>query len=436
MWSLEAPISGWTSDDRRDATPHEGGTRPISTGVRVGIARSDGPDQGASMTGPLTGLKVIELAGIGPGPYACMLLADLGADVLRLERGDIDAKDAFTWDLLARSRPSVAVDLKNEAGRQLVLRLCERADVLIEGFRPGVAERLGVGPSDVAARNPRLVYGRITGYGQEGRLTHRAGHDINYIALSGALWPIGRVGERPVPPLNLVGDFGGGSMFLLFGVLAAVLHARATGEGQVVDAAMVDGSASMMTMTHAFENLGYWTEERGVNILDSGAPFYEVYETLDHRFVAVGAIEPQFYGELIRGLALDASTLAPQMDRASWPEVKERFAAVFATKTRDEWEAVFAGTDACVTPVLSPREAAAHPVNVERAVFDVDGTVQPNPAPRFSKTPGAIGDRPGLAGSGTRVGLTRWGIADDDFETFRRAGAFGESTTASDGTNQ
>ena len=403
-------------------------------------ARANGDDDGApnacsgassgviereSMSGPLSGLKVLELAGIGPGPYACMLLADLGADVLRLERGDIDAKDSFTWDLLARSRPSVAVDLKSESGRQLVLRLSEQADVLIEGFRPGVAERLGVGPEDVAARNPRLVYGRMTGYGQDGPLAKRAGHDINYIAISGALWPIGRTGERPVPPLNLVGDFGGGSMFLLLGVLAAVFHARETGEGQVVDAAMVDGSASLMTMTHAFSNLGYWTEERGTNMLDSGAPFYEVYETSDHRYVAVGAIEPQFYAELLRGLEIDASSMPAQLDREAWPATKERFAVIFAAKTRDEWEAVFSGTDACVTPVLSPREAASHPVNVARAVFDVDGIVQPNPAPRFSKTPGSIGTPPGLAGSGTRVGLFRWGIDAADLEAFRVAGAFG-----------
>ena len=437
VWSLDLPSAARPSDDRRRSSASAYDARSRTVGVFEVASCIVAPElEGGreTMTGPLTGLKVLELAGIGPGPYACMLLADLGADVLRLERGDVDAKDAFTWDLLARSRSSVAVDLKSEAGRQLVLRLSEQADVLIEGFRPGVAERLGVGPQDIAVRNPRLVYGRITGYGQEGRLAERAGHDINYIAMSGALWPIGRVGERPVPPLNLVGDFGGGSMFLLFGVLAAVLHARETGEGQVVDAAMVDGSASMMTMTHAFENLGYWIEERGANILDSGAPFYEVYETSDHRYVAVGAIEPQFYAELLRGLSLAASTLPPQMDRESWPSLKERFAAIFATKTRDEWEEIFVDTDACVTPVLSPREAAEHPVNVARGVFDVDGTVQPNPAPRFSKTPGAIGDPPGLAGSGTRAGLARWGIGIDDFTVFRSAGAFGGSTTMGDET--
>ena len=256
------------------------------------------------VSGPLDGIKVLELAGIGPGPYACMLLADMGADVLRLERGDSSSERTLSWDLLNRSRYSVAVDLKNDAGRDLVLELCEQADVLIEGFRPGVTERLGLGPDDVWRRNPRLVYGRMTGYGQRGPLSQRAGHDINYIAISGALWPVGREGERPVPPLNLVGDFGGGSLFLALGVVSAVLSARTSGEGQVVDAAMVDGSASMLAMTHSFMNVGVWHEERGVNLLDTGAPFYEVYETKDRQFIAVGAIESKFYEQLLEGLGL------------------------------------------------------------------------------------------------------------------------------------
>jgi len=310
------------------------------------------------MAGPLQGVKVIELAGIGPGPYACMLLADLGAEVLRLERGNFDASDAPTWDLLNRSRPSVAVDLKNDSGRELVLQLCEQADVLIEGFRPGVTERLGVGPDDVWKRNPKLVYGRMTGYGQEGPLSQLAGHDINYISVSGALWPLGRAGDKPVPPLNLVGDFGGGALFLVFGVLAALLHARETGEGQVVDTAMVDGAASLTTMTHAFMNMGYWNEERGVNMLDTGAHFYEVYETRDGKYMAVGAIESKFYAELLQGLGLSNAELPAQMDRDQWPAMKERFTEVFLTKTRDEWTAIFEGTDACTTPVLSPSEAA------------------------------------------------------------------------------
>jgi alpha-methylacyl-CoA racemase len=376
------------------------------------------------MSGPLEGLKVLELAGIGPGPYASMLLADLGADVLRLERGDPDAGTETSWDILNRSRPSVAIDLKNDAGRDLVLELCEQADVLIEGFRPGVAERLGVGPDEVFARNAKIVYGRITGYGQEGPLAARAGHDINYISVSGALWPIGRRGERPVPPLNLVGDFGGGALFLVFGVLAAYVSALRTGEGQVVDAAMVDGSASMMAMTYALMNLGTWFDERGVNILDSGAPFYEVYDTSDEQFMAVGAIEPQFYRTLLEGLNLDEDPLR-QWDRARWPELKERLAAVFRTKTRDEWTERFVGIDACVTPVLSPREAAHHPFNAQRDVFSTDGALQPKPAPRFSKTPGAIRQPPRAAGSGTREGLSSWGVDDARLAALREAGAFG-----------
>ena len=354
-----------------------------------------------------------------------MLLADLGADILRIERGDVDADHESTWEILNRSRPSVAVDLKNPAGRDLVLELCERADVLIEGFRPGVTERLGLGPEDVARRNPRLVYGRMTGYGQDGPNAQRAGHDINYIAVSGALWPMGRKGEAPVPPLNLVGDFGGGSLFLVFGVVAAVLSARSTGEGQVVDAAMVDGTASMMALSHSLLNAGFWHEERGSNLLDTGAPFYEVYETKDQQFVAVGAIEAKFYEELLLGLGFDASDLPAQFDRDSWPATKQVFAAKFRERTRDEWTEIFADVDACVTPVLTPREAAGHPYNTAREVFSLDGDIQPQPAPRFSKTPGAIGRSPGKAGSGTREGLLSWGIDRQRQESLRAAGAFG-----------
>ena len=376
------------------------------------------------MSGPLSGLKVIELAGIGPGPHACMLLADLGADVLRLDRGDPDADDTPTHDLLARSRPSVAVNLKSDAGRDLVLELAEQADVLIEGFRPGVTDRLGLGPDVVRARNPRLVYARMTGWGQEGPLAARAGHDINYISIAGALWTIGRAGERPVPPLNRVGDYGGGSLYLVFGVLAAVLHAAKSGEGQVVDVAMVDGAASLLASTHAFLNMDFWTEERGVNILDSGAHFYEVYETSDHRFMAVGAIEQKFYAELLEGLGLADADLPKQFERSQWPAMKERFAAIFATKTRDEWTAIFADTDACCTPVLTPREAAQHPYNTERNVFSLDGDVQPQPMPRFAATPGAIGAAPTLPGAGTRQGLASWGLSAERIASLRDAGAF------------
>ena len=391
----------------------------------MGLGRRSSRTYTDHVSGPLDGLKVIELAGIGPSPYACMLLADFGADVLRIERGDVDADQEPTWDLVNRSRPSVAVDLKSDAGRELILELCEQADVLIEGFRPGVTERLGLGPLDVATRNPTLVYGRMTGYGQDGPLAQRAGHDINYIAVSGALWPMGRRGERPVPPLNLVGDFGGGSMFLVFGVLAAVLSARATGEGQVVDAAMVDGSASLLTMTHAMMNAGFWHDERGTNLLDSGAPFYEVYETSDRQYMAVGAIESKFYDALLQGLGLNGEELAAQFDRDAWPDMKERFASIFRQKSRDEWTGIFADVDACVTPVLSSREAAHHPYNTAREVFIVDGVVQPRPAPRLSRSPGAIGQAPGKPGSGTRSGLASWGVDERRQEALRAQGAFG-----------
>lgn len=377
------------------------------------------------MSGPLNGVKVLELAGIGPSPYACMLLADLGADVLRLERGNVNASSEPSWDLLNRSRDSVAIDLKNEEGRALVLRLAREADILLEGFRPGVAERLGVGPADIHAVNPALVYGRMTGWGQDGPLAQRAGHDINYIALSGALWSIGRAGERPMPPLNLVGDFGGGGMLLAFGLMAALVHARTSGEGQVVDAAMVDGAASLMAMTYSFMGAGLWQEERGTNILDTGAHFYEVYETADAQYVAVGAIEKKFYEELLHGMGLEGADLPAQMDRTQWASMKVRFAEIFKSKTRDEWTAIFEDVDACVTPVLSPTEAASHRHNVARQTFAADGTLQPNPAPRFSKTPGAIRSAPTAAGAGTRTGLQRWGVSADEVATLETKGAFG-----------
>jgi alpha-methylacyl-CoA racemase len=373
------------------------------------------------MSGPLTGLKVLEFASIGPGPYAGMLMADLGADILRLERGDASSTRVVSNDLLNRSRPSIGVDLKSDGGRDLVLELSDKADAVVEGFRPGVMERLGLGPDVLLSRNRRLVYGRMTGYGQSGPLSQRAGHDINYIGISGALWPLGRAGERPTPPMNLVGDFGGGALFLVMGVLAAVISARSTGEGQVVDAAMVDGSASMLTMMHSFMNAGYWHEERGANILDTGAHFYDVYETSDQKYVAVGAIEAKFYAELLRGLGLESAALPAQMDRTQWPAMKVRFAALFATKTRDEWTAIFSDVDACVTPVLTPREAAHHPYNTERDVFALDPVIQPRPAPRFSATPGSIGESRGVDFSSD--GLRGWGLSDEDVESLRRAGA-------------
>ncbi len=343
--------------------------------------------------------------------------------MLRLERGDPDAS-GVTQEILNRSRPSVAINLKNDAARALVLELCEQADVLIEGFRPGVTERLGLGPEEMWARNPRLVYGRMTGYGQEGPLSQRVGHDINYIGISGALWAIGREFDKPVPPMNLVGDFGGGAMFLVFGVLAAVWAAQRTGEGQVVDAAMVDGSASLLSMMHSFINGGSWLEERGTNLLDTGAPFYEVYETKDSQFVAVGAIEPKFYKELLLGLGVKDDELPSQWERGQWPNMKERFKDIFLTKTRDEWTEIFQDVDACVTPVLSPREATSHPYNTQRQVYTDGEAPQPSPAPRFSKTPGSISQSPRPAGSGTRDGLASWGVSDERIAALRDAGAF------------
>ena len=378
------------------------------------------------MAGPLSGIRIVEVAGIGPSPYACMLLADAGADVLRLERAGADATDAPHWDLLNRSRPSVGIDLKHPDAVELVLDLVAGADALVEGMRPGVAERLGIGPEPCLARNPRLVYGRMTGWGQDGPLAGAVGHDIDYIAISGALWAIGRDGERPVPPMNLVGDCGGGGMLLAFGVTAALLEARGSGVGQVVDAAMTDGSASLMTMAHSFLAAGLSTERRGANLLDTGAHFYEVYETADARFVAVGAIEPRFYAALVEGLGLDAAELPRQMDAASWPTMKARFAERFKSKTRDEWEAHFAGTEACVAPVLSPLEAIDHPHNVARATFvEIAGVRQPGPAPRFSRTASEVASPPEQPGRSTTAALERWGVASARIDALRAAGALG-----------
>ena len=378
-------------------------------------------------SGPLEGVRIVELAGIGPGPYTCMLLADAGADVLRIDRatGSPPSPGAGPhWDLLNRSRRSVAVDLKNPQGVELVLDLVEQADGLVEGWRPGVAERLGLGPETCLERNPRLVYGRMTGWGQDGPLALSAGHDIGYIALSGALWSVGRAGERPVPPINLVGDFGGGGMLLAFGLMAALVNAQRTGLGQVVDAAMVDGAASLMTMTFAFRQLGMWSEERGVNVLDTGSHFYEVYDTADGKYFAIGAIEPQFYAELLEVLGLTGEDLPPQQDRTQWPAMKERFAAIFKTRTRDEWAARFEGTDACGAPVLSPWEAHTHPHNVARRTFvEVEGVVQPGPAPRFSRTPSTVQNPPPAAGADTDKALVAWGVEDSRIEALRRAGA-------------
>ncbi|MFA5566377.1 MAG: CaiB/BaiF CoA-transferase family protein [Acidimicrobiia bacterium] len=378
--------------------------------------------------GPLAGFKVIEIAGIGPGPFCAMMLADMGADVIRVDRsqsvrgGDPDSPPA---DILMRGRRSIGVDLKSPEGVETVLKLIEGADAMLEGFRPGVAERLGIGPEEAMAQNPKLVYGRMTGWGQSGPYAPTAGHDINYIALAGALEPIGRAGGPPVPPLNLVGDFGGGGLMLAFGLVCGMLEAQKTGAGQVVDAAMVDGSAVLMTMFHAFNAMGIWNPERGTNLLDTGAHFYDTYECADGKYVSIGSIEPQFYAELLRltGLSEDGDFTA-QMERSRWPELTERLAGVFRTKTRDEWCEIMEGTDVCFAPVLSISEAPEHPHNKERGTFvEVAGVVQPAPAPRFSRTEASIQRPPSHAGQHTDEILGELGLSTDEISQLRSSGA-------------
>ena len=382
--------------------------------------------------GPLQGLRVIELAGIGPCPMCAMLLAELGADVVRVDRltdSGLGIGMAPEFHLLNRSRPSIAVDLKHPDGVETVLRLVERADVLIEGFRPGVAERLGLGPEDCAARNPRLVYGRVTGWGQDGPLARAAGHDLNYIALTGALNAIGRRGAPPTPPHNLVGDFGGGALYLALGVVAALYEARESGLGQTVDAAMVDGAASLMTSAYSLWAAGISDAPRGENILDSGAHFYDVYETSDGRYVSVAPVEPKFYAELLRRIGLDAGDAPHSADRSDWPESKARLAALFRTRTRDEWCEILEGTDACFAPVLGMDEAHRHPHNAARATFvERDGIVQPNAAPRFDRTPAEIRCSPPVPGSGTRNVLAGWGFGAVEIDDLADRGVIAPAT--------
>jgi alpha-methylacyl-CoA racemase len=376
--------------------------------------------------GPLAGLKVVELAGIGPCPFGAMVLADLGADVVRVERaGAVPAERpaGSSRDLLQRGKRSVGVELKHPDGVELVLGLVERADALVEGFRPGVTERLGLGPEHCLNRNGRLVYGRMTGWGQDGPLAERAGHDIDYISIGGALDPIGRAGERPVPPLNLIGDFGGGGMLLALGVMTSLWSVQRTGKGDVVDVAMVDGSALLMTMTWALRALGVWSEERGTNLLDTGAPFYDTYECADGKMLAVGALEPQFYAQLLELMGLSPAEEPPQMDRSSWAASKQRYAEVFRSRTRDEWAAIAEGTDACVAPVLSMTEASLHPHNVARRTFvDIDGTVQPAPAPRFERQPVSMPGSPCWPGEGGAAALADWGLPADRVAALRSSG--------------
>ncbi|MEV6414151.1 CaiB/BaiF CoA-transferase family protein [Kribbella sp. NPDC051718] len=368
--------------------------------------------------GPLRGVKVVELAGIGPAPFACMMLAELGAEVLRIERpGGGLAMGPPELDLLNRGRRNVALNLKNPAAIDTVLQLAGRADVLVEGFRPGVAERLGLDPDACHEVNPKLVYGRMTGWGQDGPLAQSAGHDIDYLALSGALSLIGRAGGPPQVPVNLLGDFAGGSLYLVVGILAALIEARGSGRGQVVDAAIVDGAAHLTTIVHGALAAGNWRLQRGTNLLDTGAPFYDVYETSDGEFMAVGAIEPQFYDELIRLLAIEAPD---RYDQANWPELHKLLTETFAQRTQAEWTELFDGTDACVSPVLRP--AADHPHLVARGTFvDNDGVRQPAPAPRFSRTPTHLGQPPARPGQHTREALADWGVTD--VETLLASGA-------------
>jgi alpha-methylacyl-CoA racemase len=380
--------------------------------------------------GPLAGIKIVELAGIGPGPFCAMLLADMGAEVVRVDRAanvgtdtDRDGNDA-RFNLLARGRRNIAVDLKNRDGVDAVLRLIDRADALIEGFRPGVMERLGLGSDICLKRNPKLVYGRMTGWGQDGPIAHVAGHDINYIALSGVLATIGEAGGPPVPPLNLVGDFGGGALYLAMGVLAGILSAKATGKGQVIDCSMVEGSASLMTSMYGALASGVWTEQRGHNRTDGGAHFYHVYETKDGEHVAIGSIEPQFYQLLLTHIGLEGAELPPQSDRAQWPAMQERLAAIFKQKTRAEWVAIMQDTDICFAPVLGMSEAIRHEHNRHRDSFvEIDGIAQPAPAPRFLGTPTSVQRPPARVGENTDEILRDWGFSDGEIGGLHQSGA-------------
>jgi alpha-methylacyl-CoA racemase len=372
----------------------------------------------AATDGPLTSVRVVELAGLGPTPYCAMLMADLGADVVRVDRPGQPVDPP--WPVVGRGRRSVMIDLKNESGPDALLSLIDKADVLLEPFRPGVAERLGIGPDVCLRRTPRLVYGRMTGWGQSGPWSQMAGHDIDYIAVTGALHAIGRAGGPPQPPLNLLGDFAGGSMFLLVGVLAALWERERSGQGQVIDASIVDGTASLTAFVHGLFAAGIWHDERGVNLLDTGAPYYDVYETADGRWMAVGAIEPAFFAELIRLLELEDAP--PQHDQARWPELRSALAQRFRLRTQDEWVTVFAATDACVAPILPFAEAAHNPQIADRATLVThDGVLQPAPAPRFSRTPGRISRGAPVAGAHSREVFDSWGVPN--VERYLQSGA-------------
>jgi alpha-methylacyl-CoA racemase len=377
--------------------------------------------------GPLKGLTIIEIAGIGPGPFAAMLLADMGADVIRVERPGgsmFTAAHNPRLDFLNRNKRCISVNLKITDGVETVLTLLEKANAMLEGNRPGVMERLGLGPDVCLGRNPALVYGRMTGWGQEGPMAKEAGHDINYIALSGALHGIGRAGEKPAIPLNLVGDFGGGGLMLAYGMVCALLEAKHSGQGQVVDSAMIDGAATLMASTFAANQVGFWSDERGTNLLDSGSHFYEVYETSDGKYISLGSIEPQFYAALLEKLGDDAKYFENQFDMANWPAMKDRMTEIIKCKTRDEWDGVFAGANACYAPVLSMSEVRHHPHHQARGTFIDDGEVwQPAPAPRFSRTPGEVHSCAAEIGQHTREILREFGFTEEQIATRLESGA-------------
>lgn len=375
--------------------------------------------------GPLQGIKIIEMGAIGPGPFAGMLLADMGAEVIVVERYSV-SKEHRLPDCNRRGKKSIALNLKQPEGVETLLQLIEQTDVLFEGFRPGVMERLGLGPDICLARNPKLIYGRMTGWGQEGPLAKAAGHDINYISLTGALFATGRADDKPVPPLNLVGDYGGGGMFLVTGILAALIETQRSGKGQVVDAAMTDGSAVLMSIFNSLHAMGMWTPKRGVNLLDSGAHFYNTYETKDGKYVSIGSLEPQFYAQLIEKAELDPELFSNQMNQQEWPTLKEKLSEVFKLKTQVEWCEIMEGSDVCFAPVLDFIEAQKHPHNVARETYiEVDGLVQPAPAPRFSRTPSEVQFGSRAAGENTDEVLQSWGFSADRIQELREGKALG-----------
>jgi alpha-methylacyl-CoA racemase len=372
--------------------------------------------------GPLKGVKIIEVGGIGPGPFCAMMLSDMGADIIRVDRKGDPGRFESKYTTLHRGRPSMGVDLKKPEGVELILRLVEKADALQEGFRPGVMEKLGLGPDVCLKRNPKLVYGRMTGWGQEGPLSQASGHDINYIALTGALYSIGRPDQNPVPPLNLVGDFGGGGMLLAFGMACALFETQRSGKGQVIDAAMVDGAAVLMAMFYGLRAAGLWTDERGSNFLDTGAHYYDTYETADGQWISIGSIEPQFYALLLRLAGIDDPEFQAQQDKTKWPELKKKIAGLFKTRTRDEWCAIMQGTDICFGPVLTMGEALEHPHNVARKTFvEIEGVPQPAPAPRFSRTKPEIRGPALMGPEYTKAALLDWGFSGRDIEKLMAA---------------